>query len=145
MPFPAPLGVPPAVGGGSPPAVWSLTSVWRTAMLVAWIGVVVGLATVWFTSRTLGLSTWWLGPETAPRLLFVSLVPFVLPVAATVLVIGNRPFTPFAGLLAAAATAVIGAGDIDRVPGLAAIEIALAAAGALVSVASLAGMYRRAS
>jgi hypothetical protein len=114
-------------------------------MLVAWAGVVIGMATVWYTSRTLGLSTWWLGPETAPRLFLVSVVPFVLPVAATVLIIRNRPFLPFAGLIAAAGTAAVGAGDISRVPGLAAVEISLAAAGAFVSVASLSGMYRRAS
>jgi hypothetical protein len=142
--YPAPLGGPPARTVAAPLA-WSLTNGWRTAMLVAWIGVVLGLGAVWYTSRTLGLSTWWLGPETAPRLFLVSVVPFVLPVAATVLIIRNRQFLPFAGLLAAAGTAAVGAGDITRIPGLAAIEIALAIAGALVSVASLAGMYRPAA
>ena len=122
--------------------MWTLTNGWRTVMVVAWIGVIVGLGIVWFTSRTVGLSTWWLGPETAPRLFFVSVVPFVLPVAATVLAFRNRPLLPLAGVLAAAGTAAVGAGDINRVPGLAVVEIALAVAGALVSVASLTGMYR---
>jgi hypothetical protein len=111
-------------------------------MIAAWAGIVLGFAAVWNSSVKVGLSAWWLGPRSAPRLILISLIPFVLPVAVVSAAIARMRYLPFLGIVASAATAAVAAGDLGRVPGIAAIEFALAAAGLAVSVAALSGMYR---
>jgi hypothetical protein len=109
---------------------------------IAWAGVGVGLMVVWKASRDIGLATWWIGPAGEPQPWYVSLLPFVAPVAMVLGAINNARMLPWAGLAAAAVTAAIGLGDLGRVPGLAAAELALAAGGAAVSAASFGGRYR---
>ena len=104
--------------------------------------VFVAFTGVWKASRELGLATWWLGPISEPRPLFVMLLPFVAPVAMVVATLNNARRLPWFGLAASAACAAVGIGDLDRVRRLAYVELAIAAAGALVSVASLSGVYR---
>jgi hypothetical protein len=111
---------------------------------VGWVGVAVGLGAVWSASRQIGLSTWWLGPPSDARPVVVSLLPFVAPVVAIAAAVGRTRFLPWIGLAAAVATAAVGIGDLDRVPRLAALELVIAACGAAVSVACLAGRYRAA-
>jgi hypothetical protein len=50
---------------------------------------------------------------------------------------------PWYGLAASAVTAAVGLGDLGRVVRIGLVELAMAAATALFSVASLAGRYRR--
>ena len=94
------------------------------------------------TSQRLGLNTWWLGPfgeRTSPLL---AAVPFAAPSVMVVLVLNNARHLPALGLIAAAITAVVGAVDLGYVRRLAAVELALAAAGAALSLASSAGLLR---
>lgn len=117
---------------------------WRTVVAVGWAGIVLCLAAVWNSSRNLGLSTWWLGPPADPRPLVVQVLPFVLPILLVVGAIRNVRFLPWLGLAAAAAVAGVGLGDLDPYRRYGAIELALAGAGALLSLASIAGYRRRA-
>ena len=64
-----PLEEPPKVAG-------QLTHTWRLAFGIGWAAIVVGNAAVWEASRVIGLSTWWLGPDSEPRLLLMQLLPF---------------------------------------------------------------------
>jgi hypothetical protein len=52
---------------------------------------------------------------------------------------------PWAGLAASGVTAAIAVGDLDRATGVALVEFAIAGAAAIVSLASLTGVYRRAA
>jgi hypothetical protein len=108
----------------------------------AWILVFVAFTGVWKASRDLGLATWWLGPISQPRPVFVMLLPFVAPAAMVIAALNNARWLPWFGLAASAVCAAVGLGDLDRVQRLADVELAIAAAGALVSVASISGLYR---
>ena len=122
-----------------------LTPGWKMVLVCGWVGVILGFAAVWKSSWTLGFSTWWLGPESSPRFFGLLVLPFVLPLAMVVLAVANVRYAAFAGIATALVTALIGWGDLGRQDKFAAVELALAGAGLLISVGSLAGMVRRPS
>jgi hypothetical protein len=105
--------------------------------------VFVAFTAVWKSSRELGLSTWWLGPVSEPQPVVVMLLPFVAPAAMLLATLNNVRWLPWGGLVASAGTAAIGIADLDRVPRLGLVEVAIAGAAAAVSVASFGGRYRR--
>jgi hypothetical protein len=143
-PLPAPPPPPyalPAVTRRQPRA-GELTPAWSTVVLAAWVGIALGFAAVWNSSVKVGLSTWWLGPRSEPRLILLSLIPFVMPLAVIGAAAAKLKYVPLLGIVASAVTAAIAAGDVGRVPGIAAIEFALAGAGLLTSIAAFSGMYR---
>jgi hypothetical protein len=115
---------------------------WRVATVVAWIAVALGFGAVWRTSWTMGLSTWWLGPEASPRIVVLLVLPFIAPLIVTAAALRELPWVPYLGIGAAVACALIAWGDAGRVPGLAVVELALAAGGLFVSLGSLAGLPR---
>ena len=142
VPDDAPEVAPPPA---RPPRPGELTLSWLVAFTVAWIGVAVGFAAVWNTSRQLGLSTWWLGPPAQQRPFFVVMLPFVAPVLMVLAAVNRRRHLPVMGLAAAAVTAAVGVADLGRVRGLGVVELCLAGAGAAVSVAAFGGRYRAAT
>lgn len=117
-----------------------LSGPWRIVYGIAWIGVILGLAAVWRSSRTLGLPVWWLGPEAGPRPLPVQLLPFVAPVLLALGAIRSVRHLPWLGGIGAGWVIAIGAVDLADYAGLAAVQIALGVAGGLVSAASAAGV-----
>ena len=127
---------PPLVAG-------QLTPGWKMVLVCGWVGVILGFACVWKSSWTLGFSTWWLGPQASPRFFGLLVLPFLLPLGMVLLALANVRYAAFAGILAALLTALIGWGDVGRQDKFAAVELALAAAGLLISVACLGGMVRR--
>ncbi|MEP7202583.1 MAG: hypothetical protein ABI894_08240, partial [Ilumatobacteraceae bacterium] len=129
------LAVPPKIAG-------RLTQAWRFAFTFGWAAIVVGYAAVWESSRVIGLSTWWLGPDSEPRLLLMQLLPFYGPLLVTIAAISNLRNLPYLGIVVAVINAAIGAGDLGRVRWIATVELVLAGAALCISVASLAGMYR---
>ncbi len=120
-----------------------LTTAWRYATLGVWALVIVAYSCVGIASRQLGLATWWLGPVSAPKPIFVMLLPFVAPAAMVTAALANIRRLPWYGLLASAVALLVALPDLDRVRRLGIIELAIAAAGALASVAGFAGMYRK--
>lgn len=120
-----------------------LTPLFTSIFWMSWVGVAAGFAAVWFSARTLGFTTWWLGPEGDQRPIVVSLLPFVAPIFLAVSALRRQPWLPWLGLGGAGVTAVIGVFDIGRPAAYWLAEVLIAAGGALVSVASLAGMHRR--
>ena len=109
---------------------------------MTWLFAIASFIAIWVSSRNTGLSTWWLGPETAPRLILLNLLPFVAPVTLSLLcqlAVRRLPWFSIAGALA---TAAIAAGDIARVPGYAVAEFAIAGGALLSSLASFSGVLR---
>ena len=119
------------------PRAGQLTPGWRLVTGATWVMVFVAFTGVWKASRELGLATWWLGPIGEPRPVFVMLLPFLAPVAMVVADAEQRP-----------PAAVVRAGGQRRAPRRSAsaistasgasayVELAIAAAAALVSIAS---------
>jgi hypothetical protein len=140
--------VPPPPPASSPQLDWrdpvagQLTNGWRLVTGLTWALVIVAYVAVWKTSREVGLNTWWLGPLGDPQPAFVTMLPFVPPLVMLLLVVNNSRLVPWAGLAAAGSLAGIAVFDFGTVPRLAIVELAIAAAGALISVACLAGRYR---
>lgn len=144
-PLPQPLPEPPAPHHARATRLvraGNLTTNWSTAFWLGWALVAGGFAAVWYSARITGMATWWLGPETAPRIIFVSLIPFVAPIGLAVMTLTHRRWLPFWGIAGAAVTALVAWGDIGGPARYFAIEFALAAGGLLVSVASFAGLLR---
>jgi hypothetical protein len=149
-PPPPPLAPPPPPAPhqasrltAEAPQAGQLTSGWRILTGLVWALVIVAYVAVWKTSRELGLSTWWLGPFGDPQPAFVTILPFVAPLVMVLLAVNNSRWLPWAGFGAAAVLALIAVVDLAKVPRLAIVELAIAAAGALIAGASFAGRYRR--
>jgi hypothetical protein len=117
-----------------------LTPGWSNVLAAAWAGVCLGLGVVAISSRRMGLSTWWLGPETNPGPIVVTVLPFVLPAAATLVALSGHRRAPVLGFVAAAAVAAVALGDASQAPGFAAIEGMFAVGGFLVSLAATTGV-----
>jgi hypothetical protein len=111
--------------------------------VLAWAGVFLGLASVWKTSRTVGLATWWLGSSSDPRLVVVQVAPFVVPVALLIAAWRRVRWLPLWGALGAVLLAGVAAGDLGGFTRLSVVEFAVAGAAFLVSIASAAGLLRR--
>jgi hypothetical protein len=119
-----------------------LTPLWTTLTIVAWAGILLAFAAIWNSSVKVGLSTWWLGPRSAPRPVFISFIPFVMPVIVVAAAARRMRYVPVVGIAASVVTAAIAAGDINRVSGTAIVEFVLAGAGLLTSLAAFSGLYR---
>ncbi|MEY4175061.1 MAG: hypothetical protein RI900_2226 [Actinomycetota bacterium] len=150
-PFPPPLPLPPPVPHNqgdeaateqTPPSPGRLTPGWGTITWLAWTGVVAGFAAVWYSARITGFSTWWLGPESEPRFIGISLLPFVAPLAMIAGALRGARRLPWAGIAASLWCAAFGIGDLGRVNGYAAVEFLLAGGGLVVSLATFAGLVR---
>ena len=148
--FPPPPPPPPAAPAYpylAPPVpqpkAGQLSSIWRLLFGIGWAAIVLGNAAVWEASRVIGLSTWWLGADSEPRMLLFQLLPFYGPILVTVAAISNWRYIAYFGILVGLAGAAIGLGDLDRVRWIATVELVLAGAAVCISVASLAGTYRR--
>jgi len=127
------------------PRPGELTGGWRLVTVVAWIAVVLGWSAVWNTSVQLGLSTWWLGPRADSTPVAVRLAPFAGPVVVILGALNNARWLPWGGLAASAVFGAYGVVDLGRVTRLGLVEVVIAVAAAMVSTASMAGMYRRAT
>ena len=124
--------------------VGQLTSGWSTVFWIGWLLIAASFAAIWYSSRLVGLSTWWLGPATAPQLILVSLLPFTVTLALAAAGYTAQRWLPWWGIGGATSVAVIAVFDIELVPGFAAIEFGLAIAGLFISIACFAGVFRRA-
>ena len=72
---------------------------------------------MWKTSRELGLSTWWLGPVGEPQPIFVTMLPFVAPLAMVLLAVNNVPVAALVRPRGGGGARVIAVLDLGKVPG----------------------------
>ena len=126
------------------PRAGELTREWSTIFWIGWLLIAASFVAIWVSSAKVGLATWWLGPSTEPRFILINLLPFIAPLSLSVAAVMRARRLPWFGIAGALLTAVIAAFDIADVPGYAVIEFGLAAAGMLVSLAAISGMYRSA-
>ena len=125
------------------PRPGELTPGWMWVHALAWIGVMVGFVMVWKASRELGLPTWWLGPLADQEPLYITMLPFLAPGAVVMLTFVHHPIASWAGIGAGVASALVALGDLGRFSRFGAVELAIAAAGTAVAIASFTGRYRR--
>ena len=114
-------------------------------MILTWVGAFLAYLAVWKASEEIGIATWWLGPRSHPRPIPIRLVPFAVVAVFGILASFNVRWLPWIGLTGSGALALIAIPDLSRSGGLAAIEFAIAAAVALVSLGSFTGVYRAAA
>lgn len=113
------------------PVGGTLSDGWRTVSFITWILAGASLVAIAITSRTIGRSIWWLGPESnpaSPVFLFVPLVIIVVPLVVTTRLPGRITVT---NIVASALLTLTALGDINSSP-------AIAAGVAVVGVASMA-------
>ncbi|MFM8418339.1 MAG: hypothetical protein ACKOAT_12745 [Actinomycetota bacterium] len=111
---------------------------WRRLASISWVGIAVCQVAVAVTSRNIGKSTWWLGPESNPRFPLVWAVPFLITVAAFVATQRPRKYTIVVHLVCVALLAAVATGDVANSPGVAALQYVVAGIALLVSFVSLA-------
>lgn len=105
---------------------------------MAWAAIGVGFVIVAATSRQVGKPVWWLGDAPiGPSVWW--LVPAIGPVIVLRWANSRARRALGASTVATVLSGAIGLGDLTGSPGAAVFELALAIAGALVTVAALAG------
>lgn len=111
---------------------------WRTLASVSWIGILLCQVAVAISSRNIGKSAWWLGPESNPQFPLVWALPFAITIAGLVATQRPRPYTKFIHLGCVLALVGVALGDVSNAPGVALLEFVLAGIALLVSLVSLA-------
>jgi hypothetical protein len=111
---------------------------------VTWIGAFLAYMAVWKTSEELGLGTWWLGPRSNPQPVVVRVIPFAVIAVFGILATYNVRRLSWISLGGAGVLARVAVPDLARATGIALVEFTIAAAVALVSLASFTGTYRAA-
>lgn len=111
---------------------------WRILATISWVGVLLCQVAVAVTSRNIGKSAWWLGPESNPRFPLVWAIPFVIIVAGLVATQRPRRYTIVVHLVCTALLAAVATGDVVDSPGVAMLQYVVAGIALLVSLVSLA-------
>ncbi len=111
---------------------------WRTLATVSWVGVLFCQVAVAVTSRNIGKSAWWLGPESNPRFPLVWVIPFVIIIVALAATQRPKKFTIAIHLLCVFLLAAVATGDVASSPGVAVLQYVVAGIALLVSLVSLA-------
>jgi hypothetical protein len=111
---------------------------WRTLATISWVGVLLCQIAVAVTSRNIGKSAWWLGPESNPRFPLIWAIPFVIIVAALVATQRVGKFTIVVHLACVALLAAVATGDVAGSPGVAMLQYVVAGIALIVSFVSLA-------
>ena len=111
---------------------------WRALASASWVGLLLCYIAVAVSSRNIGKSAWWLGPESNPQFFLVSALPFVIVIAGLVATQRPRKYTVLIHLGCVLALLGFAIGDIDNAPGVAMLEFVLAGIALLVTLVSLA-------
>lgn len=108
----------------------------------AWTASFFAFAAVWKTSQDIGISTWWLGARAQPQSVPIKIIPFVLTIVIGLAAICNLRRVALISLAGSVGVALIAVFDMSRSGGLAAIEFAIAASVAVISIGAFTGTYR---
>jgi hypothetical protein len=120
----------------------SLRPPWAAITVVTWLAVTAALAAVAISSRNVGKPTWWLGTASDPTFVALWFLPFLAPIAAIIAALRYARWASFVGMGASLAIAAIAVIDIESTPGVALMEIVVAACAMTTAIASLAGRPR---
>lgn len=111
---------------------------WRAMASISWVGIMLCQAAIAVSSRNIGKSAWWLGPESNPRFPLVWALPFAITIAGLIATQRPRKFTIFIHLACVVALVGVALGDVANAPGVALLEFVVAGIALLVSFVSLA-------
>jgi len=105
---------------------------------VSWIGIVLCQVAVAVTSRNIGKSAWWLGPESNPQFPLVWATPFVVTLIALIATQRPRKYTVAIHVVCVVLLAVIATGDLKGSPGVAVLQYGIALIALLTTFVSMA-------
>lgn len=144
LPPPGPPAVRPTVVADDHPPLRAgqLTPLWSALLAVGWGLVMAAVVALGTTSSKIGKPAWWVGDHRPVTFTWTWLLPFALPAAALLAASANRRGALALSAMAAFSVAVVGAIDLGEVPGVAAGQLAVALAAALLTVAAGAGLLR---
>ena len=120
-----------------------ITRGWSQVGVITWIAVLLADIAVSVTSRTVGKPPWWLGPSVNPAPLFFIAIPLVAIVVPLFLFVRSHARATRIAIVCASALAIIAIADIHRTPGVAVVELVVAVAAILGSIATNAGVFDR--
>ena len=124
------------------PRPGQVTTGWQMLLGAAWTAAFFAFAAVWKTSQDIGIGTWWLGARAQPRSVAIKIIPFVLAIVIGLAAIYNLRRVALISLAGSVGVALIADFDMSRSGGLAAIEFAIAASVAVISIGAFTGTYR---
>lgn len=115
-----------------------LSEGWRTVAFITWIFTASCVIAVAITSRTIGRSIWWLGPDSDPSSPLLILIPLVIVVIPLFAASKKPELLPRVGLICSIALLASALLDISSSPAVAAAIAVIAVASLSVSIALVA-------
>ena len=112
---------------------------WKLVGVTSWLLVTAGITCAAIASRSVGKSTWWLGPESNPTFPLLWALPFLMPVVSIIAVLRLPRIAGYIGIGCSLVLAGVAIGDIAGSPGIAIIEGIVAVSALFISIATLAG------
>ena len=122
--------------------VQDVKSPWKLVGVTSWLLVTAALTCAAIASRSVGKSTWWLGPESNPTFALLWALPFLMPVVSIVAILRLPRIAGYVGIGCSLVLAGVAIGDIAGSPGIAIIEGITAVAALFIAIATLAGRER---
>ena len=119
-----------------------LTEGWRWTLAVGWALLIPALLALADAANSFGKPTWWL--SSSATVSWISPLPFVAPLLVACAAAANWRRWHIVAALGVIALGLFAVMDAHRSPSVAVGEAVLAGAGALTSIACLAGRVRRA-
>jgi len=112
---------------------------WKLVGVTSWLLVTAGITCAAIASRSVGKSTWWLGPESNPTFPLLWALPFLMPVVSIIAVLRLPHIAGYVGIGCSLVLAGVAIGDIAGSPGIAIIEGIVAVSALFIAIATLAG------
>ena len=112
---------------------------WKLVGVTSWLLVTAGITCAAIASRSVGKSTWWLGPESNPTFPLLWALPFLMPVVSIIAVLRLPRIAGYIGIGCSLVLAGVAIGDIAGSPGIAIIEGIVAVSALFIAIATLAG------
>ena len=112
---------------------------WKLVGVTSWLLVTAGITCAAIASRSVGKSTWWLGPESNPTFPLLWALPFLMPVVSIIAILRLPRIAGYIGIGCSLVLAGVAIGDIAGSPGIAIIEGIVAVSALFISIATLAG------
>ena len=115
---------------------------WKLVGVTSWLLVTAAITCAAIASRSVGKSTWWLGPESNPTFALLWALPFLMPVVSIVAILRLPRIAGYVGIGCSLVLAGVAIGDIAGSPGIAIIEGITAVSALFIAIATLAGRER---
>ena len=112
---------------------------WKLVGVTSWLLVTAGITCAAIASRSVGKSTWWLGPESNPTFPLLWALPFLMPVVSIIAVLRLPRIAGYIGIGCSLVLAGVAIGDIAGSPGIAIVEGIVAVSALFIAIATLAG------